>query len=522
MEPILIDVPERLDTERLILRAPRAGDGALVNEAICASQAELAPWMPWAGTAPTLAESEAHCRRQQGRFILREDFVWLLLRRGDDGSEAELVGGTGLHRIDWTLRKFEIGYWRKTGAHGHGFVTEAVRAVSRLAFDVLDARRVEIRMDDRNARSWRVAERAGFTLEALLRFDSATPAGEPRSTRIYARVRGGEEPIGPARRRRAERAAQSRVAAGREPVDRIGDDAVDAERIEPARLGRIVDGVDEAAQAGAVQRGEHGRIHHRIVRDHRGAAERLASASQSGRSASRSRPRGRCGAVSRAPASALGSNEVSSSGAASGADHDRGRRADDAPGLVFPPGRRLDLEVEREGVAQAEAGDRREARRRLAGVGAAMPAAGVEARQLGPGQRRGRAVTRGRALQGGVVEQERHAIGRQLDVALEGAKAVRGAEPKRGQRVLGRQLAGAAMRDPARERPGGGTAHRDASGAARRGGHAGCGTGTRAALAASNQCRRAGAARTWTTSSTFGYGSVASRRTVNSPSPSRP
>jgi RimJ/RimL family protein N-acetyltransferase len=52
-------------------------------------------------------------------------------------------------------------------------------------------------MDDNNASSWRVAERAGFTLEALLRFDSATPAGEPRSTRIYARVRGAEEPMGP-------------------------------------------------------------------------------------------------------------------------------------------------------------------------------------------------------------------------------------------------------------------------------------------------------------------------------------
>ena len=103
-----------------------------------------------------------------------------------------------MHRIDWTLRKFEIGYWRRTGCEGRGFVTEAVRAMARLAFDTLNARRVEIRMDDNNVSSWRVAERAGFTLEALLRFDSATPSGEPRSTRIYARVRGAEEPIGPA------------------------------------------------------------------------------------------------------------------------------------------------------------------------------------------------------------------------------------------------------------------------------------------------------------------------------------
>jgi RimJ/RimL family protein N-acetyltransferase len=196
MEPILIDVPERLDTERLVLRVPRRGDGAMVNDAVRASQAALSPWMPWAVTLPTVDESEAHCRRQQARFILREDLTWLMLLRGSDGGEGELVGGTGLHRIDWALRKFEIGYWRKTGAEGRGFVTEAVRALARLAFDSLQARRVEIRMDDNNARSWRVAERAGFTLEALLRFDGVNPAGEPRSTRIYARVRGAEEPVG--------------------------------------------------------------------------------------------------------------------------------------------------------------------------------------------------------------------------------------------------------------------------------------------------------------------------------------
>ncbi|HEX4417066.1 MAG TPA: hypothetical protein VH165_04160 [Kofleriaceae bacterium] len=34
MEPVLIDLPETLETEHLILRPPRAGDGAAVNAAI--------------------------------------------------------------------------------------------------------------------------------------------------------------------------------------------------------------------------------------------------------------------------------------------------------------------------------------------------------------------------------------------------------------------------------------------------------------------------------------------------------
>ncbi|HZV92662.1 MAG TPA: GNAT family protein [Caldimonas sp.] len=197
IEPLLIDVPTRIETARLILRSPRQGDGAAVNAAVIASHHELDKWLPWAIDLPTLDESEAHCRRQQARFILREDLAMFIFAREPDGGEGELLGGTGLHRIDWALRRFEIGYWRRSGLEGRGIVTEAVRALSRMAFDVLAARRVEVRMDNDNERSWKVAERAGFTLEAVLRFDSSTPAGEPRSTRVYARVRGAEEPVGP-------------------------------------------------------------------------------------------------------------------------------------------------------------------------------------------------------------------------------------------------------------------------------------------------------------------------------------
>jgi len=196
MDPLLIDVPERIETDNLVLRMPRRGDGPTVNAAVQASLDELGPWLPWAGAGLGVDESEANCRRQHAKFLLREDFVFLIFERGADGQEGELLGGTGLHRIDWSLRRFEIGYWRKTGCEGRGIITESTRAMARLAFDSLGARRVELRMDDNNERSWKVAERAGFTLEALLRFDAVNPRGEPRSTRVYARVRGAEEPFG--------------------------------------------------------------------------------------------------------------------------------------------------------------------------------------------------------------------------------------------------------------------------------------------------------------------------------------
>lgn len=194
LKPLLIDVPERIETDRLILRCPQPGDGAAVNAAVRDSIDDLRPSMPWAQTAPTLDESEALARRDQARFRLRTDLVMLIFERGADGGEGRLLGSSGLHRIDWEVRTFAIGYWRRSGAQGRGIVTETVTALARMAFDQLDARRVEIRMDATNERSWRVAERAGFTLEGVLRQDSLTPQGVARDTRVYAKVRGVEEP----------------------------------------------------------------------------------------------------------------------------------------------------------------------------------------------------------------------------------------------------------------------------------------------------------------------------------------
>jgi ribosomal-protein-serine acetyltransferase len=197
MDPLLIDVPERLATDRLIVRCPRPGDGAVLHEAIGESQDTLRPWMPWAQAEQTPPESEAVCRRMNGMFRLRQDLPMFIFERGADAAEGRFLGATGLHRLDWALRRFEVGYWCRRSDTGRGVMGEAVRALSRMAFDALAARRVEIRMDERNARSRRVAERCGFTLEGVLRQDALTPQGEPRNTCVYARVRGVEEPDSP-------------------------------------------------------------------------------------------------------------------------------------------------------------------------------------------------------------------------------------------------------------------------------------------------------------------------------------
>ncbi len=182
LDPVLIDVPEVLQTERLVIRAPRPGDGPMVNAAIRESHAELKPWMPWAQELPTFEQSEAFVRGAAARFASREDLTLLLLER----DSLELIGASGLHRMDWAVRTFEVGYWCRTSRVGRGYIGEAVRGIARMAFSDLEARRLEARMDTLNERSWRVVERLGFLLEGTLRCDSMAPSGEVRDTRVYS------------------------------------------------------------------------------------------------------------------------------------------------------------------------------------------------------------------------------------------------------------------------------------------------------------------------------------------------
>ena len=182
--PILRDFPDAFETERLRIRSPLPGDGAEVYAAVAESLEELKPWLPWARGELTVEVEEENMRRARAAFLERSDLMLLLFLRGT----GTLVGGSGLHRIDWEVPKFEIGYWVRTRFAGQGYMTEAVGGITAFAFDRLGARRVEIRCDSLNRRSARVAERAGFCLEGELRNAEVGPGGEPRHTLVYSMI----------------------------------------------------------------------------------------------------------------------------------------------------------------------------------------------------------------------------------------------------------------------------------------------------------------------------------------------
>jgi RimJ/RimL family protein N-acetyltransferase len=183
--PIMRDFPDRFESERLLLRAPLPGDGAEVHAAIAESLDELRPWMPWAHLQQSVDDVEANVRQSIADFVTRRDLRLHLYLRDGGG----FVGSSGLHRIDWTVPRFEIGYWVRTSQTGRGFATEATRRIAEFAFDDLGAERVEIWCDAANERSASVARSAGFMFEARLARNRRDPSGALTDSLCFARLR---------------------------------------------------------------------------------------------------------------------------------------------------------------------------------------------------------------------------------------------------------------------------------------------------------------------------------------------
>ncbi|MFD1738783.1 GNAT family N-acetyltransferase [Bacillus salitolerans] len=186
MKPILLEFSDQFETERLLIRSPKPGDGKAVSDAIRASMSELKPWMPFARQEQTDEQVEENIRQSYVQFLSREDLRLLVFRK----DTMEFVASSGLHRIDWNVRKFEIGYWIDTRYSGNGYMTEAVQGIASFAFSELQARRVEIRCDSKNSKSRAIPEKLGFVLEGILISNSLSiDETEVRDTCIYAKVK---------------------------------------------------------------------------------------------------------------------------------------------------------------------------------------------------------------------------------------------------------------------------------------------------------------------------------------------
>jgi ribosomal-protein-serine acetyltransferase len=181
---LVIELPMPIWTPRLCIKPRFVGEGAIINAAICASLEHLKPWMPFAQTAPSIVESEEHCRHAVEQFASRQEIILSIYSR----DQKQFIGSTGLHEPRWDVPSFEIGYWVSKEFEGQGFVRESTHALTRYAVQVLGAKRVEIRCDSRNTKSLKTMQSLGFVQEGILKNEGLRADGTGlRDTIVTAR-----------------------------------------------------------------------------------------------------------------------------------------------------------------------------------------------------------------------------------------------------------------------------------------------------------------------------------------------
>ena len=92
-------------------------------------------------------------------------------------ADDRACGSVWLWNVDAANRRGEVGYWLLREARGLGLATRAVRLVCAYAFARLGLERLELFTLPGNVASERVAERAGFRREGMLRSYRRTPSG---------------------------------------------------------------------------------------------------------------------------------------------------------------------------------------------------------------------------------------------------------------------------------------------------------------------------------------------------------
>jgi len=83
--------------------------------------------------------------------------------------QDQLLGSVALMRMDWAHRRAEAGYWLAREARGRGHATRGLRMICAWGFAALGLERICLYAATGNQASQRVAERAGFIREGVLR-----------------------------------------------------------------------------------------------------------------------------------------------------------------------------------------------------------------------------------------------------------------------------------------------------------------------------------------------------------------
>ncbi len=135
MNKFLLDIPERIETERLYLRSYHAGDGPTYFAACQRNREHLKEFE--SGNILMSLQNEEHAeaivRELASDWVARTHFFIGIFEKETDKWAGQLYVGPS----NWDLPEFSVGYVADVNFEGKGYISEAVKGILEILFNKL-------------------------------------------------------------------------------------------------------------------------------------------------------------------------------------------------------------------------------------------------------------------------------------------------------------------------------------------------------------------------------------------------
>lgn len=176
--------PDEILSSRIALRKHKVELASSMFKYVNRDRTRLGRFFPW---VPFILEVEdeikyiesTHEKWEQGTM-----FDYGLFRLEDN----MYMGNVGIHTIHWDHEHLELGYWILGDYEGKGYISEAVKALEKVAFE-MGFNRIEIRCDVDNARSASVPQKNGYRQEGHFREHAKDKDGRLHDTLVFAKIK---------------------------------------------------------------------------------------------------------------------------------------------------------------------------------------------------------------------------------------------------------------------------------------------------------------------------------------------
>ena len=177
------DIPQiLLHTDTIYLAPPTIDRAQEVHTLIQGFTQPHFEFLSWTNKTISLDDTYLNMKTAIKNFETNNtEYKFLIINKHSE----DLLGCASLFIRQLRIPYFEVGYWIGSENMGRGYASAACTLIRDIAADFLGAKRIELKTARRNIYSIRVAQRAGFECEAILRDSRVDNAEVVDDTCVY-------------------------------------------------------------------------------------------------------------------------------------------------------------------------------------------------------------------------------------------------------------------------------------------------------------------------------------------------